>query len=293
MNVLERETPCFIQFGPFLDDTDGKSIKAGLTLSAGDIRISKNGAAFVSINDTSAITHNENGYYRVPLNSTDLSSVGRLRMHCHKTGCLPVWEEWAILGINSYNNLFAMGGASTVIITVIDNALNRIPDAKVQIWNTTLDTLIGFATTDSSGQVSLTADDGGYKVKIRKAGYSFSDPFTLTLSGSTAITYTGTTYIISAPASVSVCRVYEYCMDVDGNPKSSVSGIAKVVSVPEDLGGVLFPNSDNYGIYDVTTGIIYWDVPRTSVVQFKISEFSINLLKIIPDSATVRLMSIA
>ena len=40
---LKQSTAYTFRFGPFLDDTDGKTAETGLTISQADIRLSKGG----------------------------------------------------------------------------------------------------------------------------------------------------------------------------------------------------------------------------------------------------------
>jgi hypothetical protein len=186
------------------------------------------------------------------------------------------------------------GGANTLNIYIKDTTtLISIEDVEVQIWNATLTSKITFGYTNSAGLFTKTISDGSYKVKARKSGCSFSDPFILTVSGDTTATYYGDSIALPAPVSASVCRVYEYCMGIDGNPVSSVTNSAKIVSLPEDLTGMLFIGQDSEGVYNPITGILYWDVPRTAVVQFKITDFGINVTKTIPNTPTARLYAIA
>jgi len=41
-------------------------------------------------NNTAGATHDENGYYDIPLNTTDTNTLGRLRVAVSKSGALPV-----------------------------------------------------------------------------------------------------------------------------------------------------------------------------------------------------------
>jgi len=110
MIFFQRSSPVTIAFGPFLDETDGKTPETALGLVASDIRISKIGGAFAAKSEASAPTHMENGYYRVDLNSTDTTIAGALRIHCHKTGALPVWMEAMVMYPTPWSAMFSSGG---------------------------------------------------------------------------------------------------------------------------------------------------------------------------------------
>ncbi len=90
MNILKQSTAATIKLGPFIDDTDGKTAETGLTIAQADIRLSKNGGDFAQKNSTTSATHDENGYYDIPLNATDTGTLGRLRVAVSKSGALPV-----------------------------------------------------------------------------------------------------------------------------------------------------------------------------------------------------------
>jgi hypothetical protein len=184
------------------------------------------------------------------------------------------------------------GGASTVTITVQDQDSAAIPDCSVQIWNTGLDTLISFADTDSNGQVSLSADDGSYKVKLRKAGFSFNATEDLTVSGTTTATYSGTSTIPDAPVSVESCRVYDYAFQGDGStPVESLIAKARIMSLPEDANSILHTGKEIDAVYDSSTGLFYWDLVKGAEVEFRIIDFG-KYIKTVPTTSTAQLSDI-
>jgi hypothetical protein len=87
-----------------------------LTISQADIRLSKNGAAFAQTNNAAGATHMEKGYYGVPLDTTDTATLGRLRVHVHESGALPVWEECLVVTANIYDSL--VSGTDLVDVSV-------------------------------------------------------------------------------------------------------------------------------------------------------------------------------
>lgn len=95
-----------VLIGPFLDATDGVTAETGLTISAADIRLSKNGANIVSKNSGGG-THDENGWYQITLDATDTNTVGRLQIHVNESGALPVWAEFQVLEEAVYDAFFA------------------------------------------------------------------------------------------------------------------------------------------------------------------------------------------
>lgn len=105
MKYLKVSTSATIKLGPFLDDTDRKTAETGLAISQADIRLSKNGAAFAQTNDATGATHDENGWYGIPLNTTDTATLGRLKVAVHKSGALPCFAEFMVIPEKVYNSL--------------------------------------------------------------------------------------------------------------------------------------------------------------------------------------------
>lgn len=100
--------------GPFIDDTDGKTAEASLTIAYTSVFLSKHGGAAAAKNDTTNLTGtgDARGYYDCVLNTTDTNTVGNLKIMAHITGALPVWQEFTVLPANAYDSL--VGGTDTL-----------------------------------------------------------------------------------------------------------------------------------------------------------------------------------
>ena len=120
MNILKQSTAATIKLGPFIDDTDGKTAETGLTIAQADIRLSKNGGDFAQTNNTAGATHDENGYYDIPLNATDTGTLGRLRVAVSKSGALPVWQDFLVVTANVYDT-FCSTDSLDVTVTALAN----------------------------------------------------------------------------------------------------------------------------------------------------------------------------
>jgi len=110
MRFLKQSTAVTVKIGPFLDDADGKTAETSLSISQSDTRLSKNGGDFVQKNDSSGATHDENGYYDIQLSAVDTETAGALRVAIHKTGALPVWEDFAVVATGVYDLFFSSNG---------------------------------------------------------------------------------------------------------------------------------------------------------------------------------------
>ena len=122
MNILKQSTAATIKLGAFVDDTDGKTAKTGLTISQADIRLSKNGGDFAQTNNATGATHDELGYYNVPLDTTDTDTLGRLLVAVSKSGALPVWQEFLIVKANVYDTLCSTDKLDVNVAEVSDDS---------------------------------------------------------------------------------------------------------------------------------------------------------------------------
>lgn len=102
---LKQSTAVEIPLGPFVDATDGVTAETGLTISQADVRLKKNGGSWAQKNDATSATHEENGYYEVPLNATDTNTLGRLRVAVNESGAAPVWQDFMVVPANVYDSL--------------------------------------------------------------------------------------------------------------------------------------------------------------------------------------------
>lgn len=107
MIFLKQSTAFTWKAGPFLDDTDGKTAETALSIAQADIRLSKNGGDIAQSHNSAGATHDEIGFYDVPLDTTDTETAGVMTIAIHKSGALPVWETFTILPANVYDSLFS------------------------------------------------------------------------------------------------------------------------------------------------------------------------------------------
>ena len=148
--LLKQSTAATIKIGPFVDSTDGVTAETALTISQADIRLSKNGGAFAQTNNATGATHDENGYYGVPLDTTDTNTLGRLRVAVNESGALPVWQDFMVVNANVYDSL--IGGSDNL---QVDTVQVEGVDATDQI-NAAADT----ALTDYDPPTKAELDSG-------------------------------------------------------------------------------------------------------------------------------------
>ncbi len=118
MQYLKADTATTVRIGPFVDDTDGKTAESSLTIAQADVRLSKAGAVAAQKNDATSATHDENGYYRVPLDATDTNTEGSLDVCVSVAGALPVVFRYEVLPAEVFDAI--VGGTDKLQVDVVE-----------------------------------------------------------------------------------------------------------------------------------------------------------------------------
>jgi len=157
--LLKQSTAITVPVGPFLDSGDGVTEETGLTIAQADIRLRKNGGTFAQSNNAAGATHDENGYYGVPLDTTDTNTLGPMRLAIHMTGAIPVWEDFLVVPANNYDwwvSLSALLGVDVQELsgdsTAADNAESFFDGTGYAGTGNTIPTVT--TTTDVTNEVS-------------------------------------------------------------------------------------------------------------------------------------------
>jgi hypothetical protein len=114
---LKQSTAVDIKMGPFLDATDGVTAETALTITQADIRLAKNGGSWAQKNAAQTLTHEENGWYEVALDTTDTNTLGILIVNISESGALPVWREFLVMPANTYDSLVSSSDVLTADVT--------------------------------------------------------------------------------------------------------------------------------------------------------------------------------
>jgi len=169
-----------------------------------------------------------------------------------------------------------------------------IADATITVMNATDDLALAILVTNTLGQAVFAVDDGTYKLRIRKAGVTFTVPETMVVTADATDPNYGTP-ISTNPPSLGTCRVYDYLFQQDGVtpvPANKVHSWAMILEQPTGADATSFAGKVA-GTYSVATGLIYWDIVYGAYVQFSIEAFtSINERHTIPALASVRISEI-
>jgi len=159
---LKVSTAVTIKFGPFLDSTDGVTAETGLTISQADIRLSKNGGNIAQSNNVAGATHDELGYYDVPLDTTDTNTLGTLRVAVSESGALPVWQDFMVVPANVWDSLFSTDKlqVDTVEVSGTTQTANDVGADVNAILVDTGTTLDGKINTIDTNVDSILVDTG-------------------------------------------------------------------------------------------------------------------------------------
>lgn len=152
---LKQSTAVTVKVGPFLDSSDGDTTEEALTISQVDIRVSKNGGAFAQSNNAAGATHDENGWYGVPLDTTDTGTLGTIVVAIHESGALAVWVEFMVVPANVWDSLFGADRLQVDVREKGDSGLALTTQEKADV-NTEADT----ALTDYDAPTKAEMDVG-------------------------------------------------------------------------------------------------------------------------------------
>jgi hypothetical protein len=119
MKLLRQSTSVTPKVGPFLSTTDGATASTALTIVQADCILFTAQGAGTQKNSATAATHDTQGYYGVPFNTTDTGTLGHLKLAINKSGAFPVWDEWMVVPQNVYDSLVAGTGDLNVNVDQI------------------------------------------------------------------------------------------------------------------------------------------------------------------------------
>lgn len=141
-----------VLLGPFVDDTDGKTAKTGLSIANTDIKIHKAGATTLASKNSGGATHISNGNYYAVLDATDTNTLGSGAIVVQVSGALPFRLPFTVLPANIFDSFITgsdtfdvqVTGIASSAITATSIASNAITSAKI--------------ATDAIGAAQLAAD---------------------------------------------------------------------------------------------------------------------------------------
>jgi len=113
-----------ILLGRFVDSTDGNSEETGLTIANTDIKIWKEGATTLASKNSGGATHIANGMYYCTLDATDTDTLGKLEVHVHVSGALPIMRQFMVRPALVYESL-VVGGPAFPLLSIIHSGTGQ------------------------------------------------------------------------------------------------------------------------------------------------------------------------
>lgn len=159
MKLMRQSTAVTVKVGPFLATSDGASASTGLTIAQADVILFLNNGAGAQKHSATSATHDTQGVYGVPLDTTDTGTLGPLKMVINKSSAFPVWDEWTVVPSNVYDSFVAGSGTLNANVFqvggVTQNAAN-LAAATSSMQVGTVDTTAFTATTTELETSSIT-----------------------------------------------------------------------------------------------------------------------------------------
>jgi hypothetical protein len=164
--ILRQSTAVDVLIGPFVDSADGDTEETALTISQGDVLLSKNGQPAAQKNDATACAHDADGFYNCELDATDTNTVGQLTLYVHEAGALAVRHDFQVIEEAVYDILYAASATGAVpvasiaanAITATAMASDAITAAKLAA-DVTTELQSGLATSAALATVDGIVDD--------------------------------------------------------------------------------------------------------------------------------------
>lgn len=157
--------------GPFIDDTDFKTPKTGLTINNTDVKLSINGGASVNKNSGGG-THLINGTYSFTFDATDTATVGDVCGTIVVGTALPVAFRATVVEEAVYDASVA-SGAAPLLATDIWAAATRTLTANPGLDAAGVRSAVGLASANLDTQVS-TIDTVVDAIKVKTDQLTFN-----------------------------------------------------------------------------------------------------------------------
>jgi hypothetical protein len=153
---LRQSTPFTFTHGPFVDPADGRTPMPALTIGAGAIYVSKNGAAMTAKSDpTGGGTGSALGFYSAVLNATDTGLLGPLRVYTNVVNALPVWRDFQVLPPDIFDAL----ADGSILLRVSALQINNSSTAAQKLARAAIGVFYGTTSVGGGTINSFTTPD--------------------------------------------------------------------------------------------------------------------------------------
>ena len=112
--------------GPFIDDTDFKTLENALTIANTDIVISANGGADTVKNSGGATAHGAGGIYTLTWDATDSAAVGELSYSVKVAGALVSFGVYVVLEEAVYDAFYAASATGVPALGALEASVQSV-----------------------------------------------------------------------------------------------------------------------------------------------------------------------
>jgi hypothetical protein len=255
MIFLRQSTNTGVLIGPFVDSA--ATALTGLTVSQGDVLLSKNAAAAAQKNSAGDATHSTNGWYLVSLNTTDTATLGSLRLIGVDASALPVWHEYMVVTANIYDTMFStdrltvdLEEIGTGVITGSAFSAGAVNAAALGI---TLSTYLDAAISSRASASAFTSTRAGYLDRLN----SYVDSSLSTIAANVLTRASASAYTSTRAAYLDAINSYvdASLSTIDTNIDTVLSTMALGIATNASLDNVEFPMVDETDHRSPKTGV--------------------------------------
>lgn len=152
---LKQATAVDVGIGAFVDNVDGFTPASGLSITQPDIRLKKNGGNWGQKNAAQTLSHEENGWYELSLDTTDTNTLGALLVAVNESGARPVSREFEVVPANVWDSYF---GGDTLDVSVTSMNGVTISGIADQVWDEVLTGATHNVSTSAGRRLRVLAD---------------------------------------------------------------------------------------------------------------------------------------
>lgn len=226
---LRQSTAVEVPVGPFVDETDGRTIESALTLTQPDIRLKKGGAAWAQKSAAQTLSHEENGWYEVSLSTTDTDTLGALMLAINEAGALPVWREFMVVTQQVWDSLFSTD-LLQVDVAQFGNAAGTFASGRPEV-NTTL-----IEGSDATNQIRDAVVDDATRIDASALNVLTShDPGATLASGTAVSTIDSKVDTIVAAVDTEVAAIKAKTDNLPASPASQTSMDSQLAAIQADV----------------------------------------------------------
>lgn len=134
-----------------------------------------------------------------------------------------VWDELIVGHLTAGTtgkalSILAPQGTRQITLHVQDQNSIPVPNVYVAIYDSSNTTLLYVVQTGSNGNVVFNLNDGTYKFRPIKVGYTFTTPQTVVVTGDATVNVAATAFQPPVPSAPDMCVIFGTLVNAHGTP---------------------------------------------------------------------------